>query len=105
LAPSGSPLAATYPGAFGSRVGGVGRAGWAIAGFKINIAQSNAAPQVVLAIFIFILSCAGGITFNQPKNQFAVITKLQLAGNFDGRSLFIQRFLMQEKTGSIMFIP
>ena len=70
--PSGNSVAVTYPGACGSRVGGVGRAGrlvagvvevgvWAIAGFapviKLNTAPSNAASWIILAIFIFILLC------------------------------------------------
>src|SRR5487761_2442371 len=67
LVPSGNSLAVTYPDVFGSRVGGVGRAGrdaagglglgaWAIAGFapiiKCNTVPSNAASEVILAIFI-----------------------------------------------------
>ena len=56
MAPSGNSLAVTNPGVFGSRVGGVERAGtsdaeagaWANAGFtpaiKLNTAPSNVAP-------------------------------------------------------------
>ena len=70
LVPSGNSLALTYPGVFGSRVGGVRWASAASAGFtpaiKFNTAQSNAASWSILASFIFILSRAGGITFNQP---------------------------------------
>lgn len=77
FAPSGNSLAVTYPGVFGSRAGGAGRAGraaaggvwvetWAIAGFmpaiKFNIAQSNAARLVILAIFILSLPAWGAAT-------------------------------------------
>jgi hypothetical protein len=51
------------------------------------------------------------ISFHTPekfvppaKKWFAVITKLQLAGNFDGRSVHLKRSRMREKTGAVPFI-
>jgi hypothetical protein len=77
VVPSGNSLAVTNPGVFGSRVGGVGRAGaggfgagtWAIAGFtpaiRFNAAPSNAVTWVSLAIFIYIFWC--GNNHVQPE--------------------------------------
>src|SRR5437016_3818101 len=91
--PSGSSFASTYPGVWGSRVGGVGRFGRAGAGAEFVVwptarsmpvpntstAQKNAPQEVIFVMFILIVSRRKGCNLR----RHIAIKKLQATGNFN----------------------